>query len=92
MQTHYEEEKRVRGWGVGGVLNMNVCLRESSLQLNRLISTGPFHNRSSDPLRITKTGVEGGRSIWWRHKDDSPSLGPPKPQAFTGPNTEVSNS
>lgn len=88
MQTHYEEEEK---WWGGGVLKMNVCLWESSLLLNRLVSTGPFHNRGSDPLRIPKTGVEGGRSIWWRHKDDIPSHGPPKPQAFTNPNTEVSN-
>lgn len=37
---------------------------ESSSRPNRLISLGPFHNGGNDPLRITLTDVEGGRSIW----------------------------
>lgn len=37
---------------------------EASLRPNRLINLGPFHNGGNDPLRITLTDVEGGRSIW----------------------------
>lgn len=68
---------------------------EASLLPNRLIRLGPFHNGGNDPLRITLTDVEGGRSICSGHKDDSfsprppppaPSQpGPPEPQAFTNP-------
>lgn len=44
---------------------------EASLLPNRLIRLGPFHNGGNDPLRITVTDVEGGRSICSGHKDDS---------------------
>lgn len=40
------------------------CEEEKAEDASRLISLGPFHNGGNDPLRITLTDVEGGRSIW----------------------------
>lgn len=56
MQTHREEEKGEERMLVGADT-------EALLLPNRLIRLGPFHNGGNDPLRITLTDVEGGRSI-----------------------------
>lgn len=74
------------------LMDKNKTLHADTLWAGEGGNVGLFPNNGSNPLRVTKPGVKGGRSIWYRHKDipwpGLPSLRPSPAQTPKHPTAD----